>query len=33
VEQGVPDQGRARSVSSQAPRASIRAVPVDEVAR
>jgi general secretion pathway protein D len=33
VEQGVPDQGRAQPAALRAPRASIRAVPVDEVAR
>ncbi|KNX77437.1 general secretion pathway protein GspD [Pseudomonas sp. 250J] len=33
VEQGVPDQGRAQPAALRAPRAAIRAVPVDEVAR
>ncbi|MFK3776397.1 type II secretion system secretin GspD [Pseudomonas sp. NPDC089406] len=33
VEQGVPDQGRAQPAALNVPRASIRAVPVDEVAR
>lgn len=33
VEQGVPDQGRVQPAALGAPRAAIRAVPVDEVAR
>lgn len=33
VEQGVPDQGRVQPAALRAPRASIRAVPLDEVAR
>ncbi|MBC3436627.1 type II secretion system secretin GspD [Pseudomonas sp. BW16M2] len=33
VEQGVPDQGRTQPAALRAPRAAIRAVPVDEVAR
>jgi len=33
VEQGVPEQGRVHPAALRAPRAAIRAVPVDEVAR
>ena len=33
VEQGVPDQGRAQPAALPTPRAALRAVPVDEVAR